>query len=259
MKQRIDQTIAISHAVADEMLGRAEVLSDRLSVVHHGIADPRSLVKSQRDAIRQSQGIRPDQLLLVCSARLEPEKDISTLVEAMAAVVRQIPGAVCLIAGEGSLHASIESQIQACGLTQSVRLMGFRSDVPDLLCAADLFVLPALAEPFGLSIVEAMAFGLPVIATNAGGPREIVEANASGLFVKPGSASDTARAIIGLLGDSRRRAEMGQKARRRYQENFSLERMATQTALIYQKALSTAAGAGGESEARAAELTRGIA
>jgi glycosyltransferase involved in cell wall biosynthesis len=137
--------------------------------------------------------------------------------------------------------------------------MGFRSDVPDLLCAADLFVLPALAEPFGLSIVEAMAFGLPVIATNAGGPREIVEANASGLFVKPGSASDTARAIIGLLGDSRRRAEMGQKARRRYQENFSLERMATQTALIYQKALSTAAGAGGESEARAAELTRGIA
>ena len=121
--------------------------------------------------VRDECGVPHEAPLVACLARLEKEKDISSLVTAMCDVVAAKPDARCVIAGEGSLAVAISKQIQHAGLAKHVNLIGFCKDPLSLINACDVFVLPSLAEPFGLAVIlESMALSKPSIATNAGGP-----------------------------------------------------------------------------------------
>jgi glycosyltransferase involved in cell wall biosynthesis len=123
-----------------------------------------------------------------------------------------------------------------------VQLAGFCSDAISLMNAADVFVLPSLAEPFGLVLIEAMSLGKPVIATNAGGPREIVEDGVTGLLVPPGDPVVLGGAISRLLLDEPARLDMGRRGLERFRQKFTLERMTGAILEIYRMAL----GAGTE-------------
>src|SRR5690606_2074327 len=112
--------------------------------------------------------------MVFCASRLEPEKDVLTLIRAMAVVQRAQPGALCCIAGEGSMRVEIEREIARLGVGENVRLLGYRTDVAELMAAADLFVLPCPVEAFGLVLLEAMGAQKAIVATRAGGPVEIV-------------------------------------------------------------------------------------
>ncbi len=114
-----------------------------------------------------------------------------------------------------------------------VRLLGFRRDIPVLMSACDIFVLPAPAEPFGLVLVEAMAMGKPVIAANAGGPCEIVVHGQTGLLFEPGNPQSLAAAIADLLNNPEKARAMGAAGRQRFEEHFTAGRMAAQVAAIY--------------------------
>jgi glycosyltransferase involved in cell wall biosynthesis len=116
-----------------------------------------------------------------------------------------------------------------------VRLLGFRTDALSLMWAADIFVLPSLAEPFGLVLLEAMSLGKPVVATSAGGPLEIVLAGETGLLVPPAQPHELALAINQLLADPEKAIEMGRKGLERYKERFTTERMARETVAVYRK------------------------
>ncbi len=114
-----------------------------------------------------------------------------------------------------------------------VRLLGFRRDIPALMSACDIFVLPAPAEPFGLVLLEAMAMGKPVIAANAGGPCEIVVHGQTGLLFEPGNPQSLAAAIADLLNNPEKARAMGAAGRQRFEEHFTAGRMAAQVAAIY--------------------------
>ncbi len=114
-----------------------------------------------------------------------------------------------------------------------VRLLGFRRDIPALMSACDIFVLPAPAEPFGLVLLEAMAMGKPVIAANAGGPCEIVVHGQTGLLFEPGNPQSLAAAIADLLNNPEKARAMGAAGRQRFEEHFTASRMAAQVAAIY--------------------------
>jgi glycosyltransferase involved in cell wall biosynthesis len=185
--------------------------------------------------MREEIDVASDALLIVCAARLECEKDITSLIAAMPEVVSAHPTAVCVVAGHGSQQAMLQQQIDDLGLGTVVRLLGFRTDALSLIRAGDVFVLPSLAEPFGLVLLEAMSLGRPVVATRAGGPLEIVMPGETGLLVPPAQPPELARAINQLLAEPEKASEMGRKGFERYKERFTTERMARETIAVYRK------------------------
>lgn len=233
VERRVDRFIAISHAVRDAMVARGDAAPDRIAVVHNGIDFPDRSALPPPEQVRRKLGVAAEQYLIVSAARLESEKNVLTLIEAMAYVRANCPQAICVIAGDGSQRHRLEGRIRELGLERNVKLLGFRADVLEIIAAADLFVLPSLAEPFGLVILEAMALGKAVVATAAGGPLEIVADGKTGLLVPPAAPSKLAEAIIELLRDDDRRSRMGLAGRDRFAGHFTARKMAAATLAVY--------------------------
>lgn len=238
MNRRVARVIAISEAVKQAILARNDVPPERVIVVPNGLSIEPLDDAEPVAALRERLGLPVGVPLVACVARLAPEKDIKTLVAAMASVTARLPEAICAIAGEGTERAALERQISQLGLGRNVKLLGYRTDARDLICAADLFVLPSLAEPFGLVLLEAMAMGKPVVATRAGGPCEIVCENETGLLTPPGDSAAMANAIEQLLSDPHAACEMGRRGRARFVERFTADRMAQAMVDVYRLALN---------------------
>jgi glycosyltransferase involved in cell wall biosynthesis len=229
--------IAISEAVRNEMLQRGETSAEKITTVPNGMTEPAVDSMASPTEVRQELGLAEDTPLVVCAARLEAEKDVGTLIDAMTTVVAAHPEAVCVVAGEGSQKELLLKQIEKNNLNGNVRLLGFRSDVIALINAADVFVLPSPAEPFGLVLLEAMVLSKPVIATQAGGPLEIVVPEETGMLVPPSSPDALAQAICRLLADPQLRSRMGQQGRERFDASYTAERMAHDMVNVYRKSL----------------------
>ena len=227
---RMSRILAISEAVREAMLARHEAPDSKITVVPNGITAPDG---GQAAETRRSLGIGPDTPLLVCAARLEREKDIASLVSAVPIVRDKVPSVRCLIAGEGAERDALAAQTQALGLKDSVTLLGFRTDAPALMAAADVFVLPSLAEPFGLVLLEAMALGRPVVATRAGGPLEIVVDGETGFLVPPSSPDALADAVERLIADPAAAKGLGENGQARFGQSFTAARMAQATLAVY--------------------------
>lgn len=232
---RTSHLIAISSAARQGSIDRGEATAEKITVIRNGIAAPDRATLRPVSAVREEMGVGATSPLIVCAARLEPEKDLATLVEAMDAVVQGLADAVCVIAGDGRLREDLQKQIDHKGLQRSVRLLGFRQDVCSIVNACDLFVLPSLAEPFGLVLVEAMSLGKPVIATAAGGPLEIVEDGRTGLLVQPRNAADMAAAIRRILLSPELLQNMGRLGEARYCAEFTVDRMTRETIAVYRR------------------------
>lgn len=239
--RRIHAHVAISEAVRESMIDRQEVPPARITVVLNGISpvDPSTLLPAA--TVRQNLGLSAATPLIVCMARLEREKNIETLIAAMPKVLAQVPDAQCVILGDGARFDALHAQIIASGakVSSNVRLLGFRSDALSILAAADIFVLPSLAEPFGLAIVEAMALGKPVIATRAGGPREIVTHGQTGLVVTPEDPAELSAALLTLLLDRPLRESMAAAGIVRFRNHFTAERMSRGMLTLYQRVVKT--------------------
>jgi glycosyltransferase involved in cell wall biosynthesis len=233
----VDHFIANSQAARDAMLQRGDAPNEKITVTPLGISLPDTSQLKTPSHVREQFAVAPTAPLVVCVARLEREKDVGTLVAAMKIVVQEQPDTICLHAGEGAEKEAIEEQIRAAKLEDSVVLLGFQSDVLSLIGAADVFVLPSLAEPFGLVLLEAMAMRKPVIATCAGGPQEIVEPEETGLLVTPSQSSEMAQAILRLLQNTALREKVGEKGYARFQERFTTKRMAQSTLEVYHRVL----------------------
>ena len=176
------------------------------------------------------------------AARLATVKGIPTLLKAFA-LAREATAGQALevrldIAGDGPERRALEEEILALGLTDSVRLLGWRDDVPRLMQTWDLYVQPSSAEGFGLSVLEAMAAGLPVVASRVGGLAELVEDRVTGMLIEPRDAVAMGDAIGGLIPDPRRCALMGARGRERAMRYFSIEREVRSISEIYERLLA---------------------
>jgi len=227
--------VAISEAAKAAMLARREAPESKITVVPNGISAPDPSLGANAAASRLSLGVAADAPLVVCAARLEPEKDVSSLIAAMGLLKKNLPSARCLVAGDGAEREAREAQIASLGLADTVTLLGFREDALAVIAAADIFVLPSLAEPFGLVLLEAMALGKPVVARAAGGPLEIVTPGQTGLLVLSPSPESLAEAIQRLLTDLPTAQQMGAAGRTRFEERFTAARMAQATLAVYRQ------------------------
>ena len=164
---------------------------------------------------------------LLYAGRLRTRKAVAVLVEAFARLRERAPATRLRLAGDGEQRPALEDQARRLGLGESVRFEGAvpHDRMPELYAAADVFCLPSLYEGFPLAILEAMAAGLPVVATRVAGNPEAVEDGVHGRLVAPEDPAGLAAALLELVEDEEGRREMGRRARRRVEEEFSIERI----------------------------------
>lgn len=237
INRHIHHRICVSQAVLAAMIARSDAeCLDSVTVVHNGI-DVKKLaghtLQVNMKSVRGALDVPVDALIILCAARLEPEKSISVLIDAMVGVVATFPDAVCIIAGDGSLRPVLQAQINSSGLSRSVKLIGFHQEIADLMAVSAVFVLPAEAEPFGLVLTEAMASSLPVIACGVGGPIEIVSHGVTGFLVEPRDSAMLAEVINRLLGDASLRLQMAKASLERVNALFTAAEMARKTKAVY--------------------------
>jgi glycosyltransferase involved in cell wall biosynthesis len=168
-------------------------------------------------------------------AALVPHKGQRHLIEAAIPVMKQVPDARFIIAGEGELRPALERQIKEHHLEKHVLLAGFRPDVLSLHKAFDIFVMSSVTEGLGTSLLDAMLCSKPVVATAVGGIPEVVVDGETGFLVPPRDHEAMARAIVRLLEDEGLRKKMGDAGRARACERFSAERMVRDTLRVYQR------------------------
>jgi len=219
-----DTTICVSNAVRDSLIQQYRFPARKLLTIYNGIS-LREFAPGQADgtAVRAKLEIRPDEFVLVCSARLSVEKGIDILLSAMSRIIQKEPSCKCIIIGEGALKEKLVEQAKSLGLSRHVFFEGFQADVRPYLCAADAFVLTSHIEGLPFSALEAMACGLPCVVTNVGGNSEAVVHNVNGLVVSPGSVDEVADAILYLLTHPQERARMAHASRSRVHKEFDIE------------------------------------
>jgi len=172
-------------------------------------------------------------------AALAPHKGQKHLIAAAKLVVRDVPDARFLIVGEGELKDQLERQIKHLALERHVFLTGFRADALRLMKSFDIFAMSSVTEGLGSAVLEAMACGLPIVSTRAGGLPEVVADGETGLLVPPHDEPALAQAIVALLGDAALRASMGAAGRLRVVDAFSIETMVAKTLDVYKNRVKT--------------------
>ena len=226
--------VAVSHEVLEMVVKEWHVPSERVTVIHNGISlNSKAVGHEERTEMRRRLGLSKTNFVIGSVGFFRPVKDFPALVEAMAIVVRHAPQARLVLLGEGPSRRDIETAINRLDLQPFIHLLGWRQDVDNLLPLMDLFVLCSRSEGISLSILEAMAAGLPVVATRVGGNPAIIQEMETGILVPPRSPTETARVILSLVGDPFRASVMGQRGRERVQTHFSLGQMARAYEKLY--------------------------
>lgn len=236
-----DLTTQVSKAGLARYVAVKAVPAGKIRVIHNGIDTkvfrPRP---EMREALRRELEVE-GAFVWLAVGRLEPQKDYPTLFEAFARLGER--GQVLLIAGEGRLRGELEKLVAALGLGPRVRFLGLRRDIPDLLNAADAFVLSSLWEGFGLVVAEAMACGLPVVVTDSGGPREIVDGGRLGFMVPPGDPEALANAMAHLMDlPEAERRRLGDLGREHVLAHYSLDAIAEQWEALYSQLVAHGGG-----------------
>lgn len=201
--------------------------SNRIRVIYNGVDDTRFAPNpKQRERSRERLGLPRDAFVVGTIGRTEPIKDQATILRAVEKMVGRGVDVRALIVGSGSSLTALQKEVaNSSELRGRALFTGFSSDVPDLLNALDAYVLPSLKEGMSNTILEAMASGLPVLATRVGGNPELIEEGQTGWFFEPGDADHLADLLSFLAAHREVRHELGTAARLRVVERFSLNRM----------------------------------
>ncbi len=228
---RTDRFIAVSGAVKEDLVTMG-VPPDKVNVIYNGL-DVSLLVPGDEPAtVRGKLGILPGQRVVAMVGRLHAVKGHVYLLQAARQIVNQYDDVLFLLVGEGPERGLIERTIKELDLVDRVIMTGYYPNISELYPVMDMLCLPSLMEGMGLALLEAMYFGVPVVATRVGGIPELIIDGESGLLVDPGNSDALAIAITWLLDDPALRQRLIAGGRKRAQE-FTVEKMVRQTENVY--------------------------
>jgi len=231
--RRSRATVAVSRSTARELESSLGMRPGSVEVVANGIlfspGDPAP--------VRKELGLEPEQPLILAVGNLYEVKGHMVLLRALVELRRTRPTERwhLAIAGSGSEEGALRAYIGSAGLHGRVTLLGYREDIPNLLAAADLWVMPSLSEGLPLALVEAMFAGKPIVASEVGGIPEVVTSGEQALLVPPSDPGALAAALRRLLSDSGLASRLGAAAERRARERFGVDRMADAYEALYRR------------------------
>lgn len=231
----VDRYLAVSHEIATELVDRLRWPAERIEVVHNAVDVGRFDVEAP-PGLRAELASGLEGPVVLTLGRLDAQKGYPLLLEAAA----RLPDALFVIAGEGPERPSLEALAGSLGVADRVRFLGHRSDVPELLAAADAFALPSLYEGSSLALLEAMAARRAVVSSAIGGTEELIDDGESGLLVPPGDAAALATALGRVLADPGLRESLAARGRERVEADFSRRAMTERVTSIYERVLAGA-------------------
>jgi glycosyltransferase involved in cell wall biosynthesis len=242
--RQVDFRICVSRATLNCMLDRGDIVAkseNRVKVIYSGIPT-KNLDSDMRTSCRRSilaeLDLSDDVLLVLTAARLEREKSVDLFIKAVSPLCLRNRNIHVLIAGDGAQKNQLKSLVTSDELRSQVHFLGHRNDVEVLMAASDMFVLSSSIESFGMVLLEAMSKRIPVVAPNAGGPKEIIEDTKSGLLYDPGDVTDLVAKIEFLLCDVNKRWQLGSAGYNRLIDVFTVQKMASDTVSAYTQALT---------------------
>jgi len=236
----VDHMTIVSEAAAERFLRERIVPRELLTVVPNGVDTDlfRNVPAGARDALRHSWGIDREFVWLAVG-RFEIAKDYPTMLRAFAAVREREPDSVLLLVGRGSLQKETEALANELHLGSAVRFLGVRQDVPQVMSAADAYVMSSAWEGMPMVLLEAAAAGLPIVATRAGGNHEVVHDGESGYLVPPRDSYALSQAMQRLMNHSEtERRKMGDAGRNHVRTHYGLHRVAEQWEGLYRAVLA---------------------
>ncbi len=234
---RTARLITVSDALRDELIREYGIAPALITTVHNGLDLAPFLDRGDRAGARDRYGLPPDALVFGIAARFAPQKAMDVLVATAPIVLAAHPESRYLLAGDGPLLAQVRDSATVTGFGDRILFPGFERDVPELLAALDVYVSSALSEGLPLATIEAMAAGLPVVSTRAGGTPEVVVDGETGLLAEPGDARGLAESMLRLADDPALRRRMGDAGRQRALAEFTEERMLERTLAVFEEVL----------------------
>jgi len=236
----VDRIICCSKAVREWVNKKEKVALQKTCVIRNGVDLSRfqsASDSSKKAEIRKEFGIPLESPLIGTVANLSVEKGYPYLIEAAGIVLREKPEARFLFVGGGPLLEEMKQRAKTDPNSGKIIFTGHRSDIPDLMAAMDVFVLSSLIEGFPNVLLEAMAMGKPVVATETGGIPELIRSGTDGILVPPQNGESLAKAILSYLNNSGMAKNYGENAKNKIAREFSLERMLNQYEEFYQSLL----------------------
>lgn len=234
-----DRLIGCGGAVRQALIDNEGLPESRVEVIYNGV-DLKALghpSPGARERIRSEFGWQPDDFVAVLIARLHELKDHQTALRTVDRARHEIPGLRLLLAGDGDERQAIEQTVRELNLEQTVTLAGTRKDVPDLLAAADVFLLSSISEGIPLTVIEAMAARRPVVSTAVGGLPEIIEHGVTGFLSPARDVISLSDSLVSLFRDRQLRERMVELASRRAVEKFSLGSMLDRYRDVYRQVI----------------------
>ena len=231
--------VVANSAAARTALEQDGVASGSIAVIPNG-------VEASRFAERSQDQLAAPARTVITVANLRPEKSHETLIGAAALLAGEFPDVRFQIVGNGPRREALESLVRARGLDRTVEFLGHREDVPHLLAAADVFVLPSRSEAFPNGVIEAMAAGLPVVASSVGGLLDLIEPERTGLLVAPDDPAALAAALRRIFTDGAFATRLGRSARAQVHQRYSFERMVASFEELYLAGLAARSVSGAQ-------------
>jgi glycosyltransferase involved in cell wall biosynthesis len=237
----LDRAIAVSQATKLDWIERCRLgphYAPRVAVIHNGVVIQRLARRRPHAEARAAFGLPPDALVLGGVGKLAPIKGFDVLLRALPAAFQRAPELHVVLAGAGPQREELLELARAGGFADQVHLVGFVSDVREVLEALDIYVQPSRREAHPLALLEAGALGLPTIASTAGGMPETIVEGETGLLVPVEDVQALAAALVTLVGDAALRERLGHAAKARVATEFTHERMVARTVSVYREMLA---------------------
>lgn len=220
-----DKVCVVCEDLKKSLKESLHLLDKKMITIYNGIEISNVALSVDLVQKKKDIGYKNNEMIVGTVGRLDPVKNYKVLLRSAAIITQDMPNVKFLFVGDGPAAEGLKSLTQELGLNSRVIFLGQREDVPELLKIMDVFALPSLSEGLSKAILEAMAAGLPVVATNVGGNPELVIENQTGFLVPSGDPQGLANAIIYLLKNHEQAKRMGMSGQEMVRQHFSLEKM----------------------------------
>ena len=235
---RYGTMVAVSQDLKRFVCDKVGVAEKRLEVIYNGVAPAQTVTDEEVQKCKAELEVSGCYPLLGVVGSLYPVKGHRFLLEAMPEILGRWPKAQLLVIGRGELEVALKEQVEQLAIEANVHFLGMRQDVPRLLSVLDVFVLPSLSEGLSLALLEAMAAGIPVVATKVGGNPELIDSGRTGFLVQPEDAKDLAANLMKLLSDPVMMQQFGRQAAERVRKHYSMRQMVDRYRDLYTRSLS---------------------
>lgn len=234
LASRTRAVVSVAGCVSRYLSSSVGLQESDIRLIHNGIGTERYDGRVRKETAREMLGIPKDRLTIGAIGRFVPIEDQGNLLSAFKAVADILPGVQFVLAGDGPLQGELARCAWSLGIGEKVFFLGGQCDVPQILAALDVFVLSSLREGLPMTLLEAMASGLPSVVTEVGGNGEVMRDGETGCLVPPSNARALAGALRSVLADPDKRARYGRAARARVQEEFTLKKMIREYSYLYE-------------------------